>query len=237
MTISSFERNASIAEMAVEIDRRGAVIESLEARLAHIDGIYRGAIDNLNHHQTQLDMDGVMVGVSRQALSEVLAGVEAALSATLPPTAPPAQSTAWHDMVQAPKDGTMLRLLVQPGLAEDDGWTPFADSSEPYVTVGFNALSDTGEDEWQFAGWDWSHDCFTDGAGTVIGWQPFDALTAPPARGQVEVKALMDFICDDVLPSYGIASEVGRSDPELFSACSALTSPAEPAPATGGSVE
>jgi hypothetical protein len=31
MTISTFERNATIAEMAVEIDRRGAVIERLEA--------------------------------------------------------------------------------------------------------------------------------------------------------------------------------------------------------------
>ena len=31
MSISTFERNATIAEMAVEIDRRGAVIERLEA--------------------------------------------------------------------------------------------------------------------------------------------------------------------------------------------------------------
>ena len=31
MTISTFERSATIAEMAVEIDRRGAVIERLEA--------------------------------------------------------------------------------------------------------------------------------------------------------------------------------------------------------------
>lgn len=31
MSISTFERNATIAEMAVEMDRRGAVIERLEA--------------------------------------------------------------------------------------------------------------------------------------------------------------------------------------------------------------
>lgn len=61
------------------MDRRGLVIERLEARLAHIDGIYRGAIDNLQHHQRQLDQDGIEVAVSRQALWEVLAGVEAAL--------------------------------------------------------------------------------------------------------------------------------------------------------------
>lgn len=55
------------------MDRRGLVIERLEARLAHIDGIYRGAIDNLQHHQRQLDQDGIEVAVSRQALWEVLA--------------------------------------------------------------------------------------------------------------------------------------------------------------------
>ena len=81
MSVTHTTRPTSIDEIAAEMDRRGAVIERLEARLAHIDGIYKGAIDNLNHHQTQLDMDGVMVGVSRQALCEVLAGVEAALAA------------------------------------------------------------------------------------------------------------------------------------------------------------
>lgn len=34
MSISIFERNATIAEMAVEMDRRGAAIERLEAQLA-----------------------------------------------------------------------------------------------------------------------------------------------------------------------------------------------------------
>lgn len=52
-----------------------------KARIAHIDGIYRGAIDNLQHHQRQLDQDGIEVAVSRQALWDVLAGVEAALAA------------------------------------------------------------------------------------------------------------------------------------------------------------
>ena len=84
MSIASFDRTADINEIAAEMDRRGNVIEQLEARLVHIDGIYKGAIDDLNHHQTQLDMDGVMVGVSRQALCEVLAGLEAALSEPKP---------------------------------------------------------------------------------------------------------------------------------------------------------
>ena len=34
------------------------------------------AEQNLRDHQTQLDMDGVMVGVSRQAIDEVLAEIE-----------------------------------------------------------------------------------------------------------------------------------------------------------------
>lgn len=79
MSISTTTRQASVDEIASEMDRRGLVIERLEARLAHIDGIYRGAIDNLQHHQRQLDQDGIEVAVSRQALWEVLAGVEAAL--------------------------------------------------------------------------------------------------------------------------------------------------------------
>ena len=76
--IITHNRSAKIEEIAAEMDRRGEVIERLEARLAQIDGIYRGTIDNLLHHQVQLDMDGVMVGVSRQALCEVLTGVPAA---------------------------------------------------------------------------------------------------------------------------------------------------------------
>jgi len=103
--------------------------------------------------------------------------VEKRLSAIAHPVQP-----GWREMESAPKDGTMVRLLVRPGTAEEDGWTPFADSSEPYSAIGFNALSDTLEDEWQFAGWNWSHDCFTDGAGEVIGWMPLPA--APQPKGE-----------------------------------------------------
>lgn len=35
-----------------------------------------GAINNLKNHQQQLDGDGCFVGVSRQALDEVLAAIE-----------------------------------------------------------------------------------------------------------------------------------------------------------------
>ena len=82
MSIITISRQAGFDEIVAEMDRRGRVIERLEARLAHIDGIYKGAIDNLNHHQRQLDADGTEVGVSRQALCEVLSGVESALVET-----------------------------------------------------------------------------------------------------------------------------------------------------------
>lgn len=90
MPILTHDRAARIDEIAAEMDRRGLVIESLEARLSHIDGIYKGAIDNLNHHQRQLDADGVEVGVSRQALFEVLAGIEAAIAGRADNEATPA---------------------------------------------------------------------------------------------------------------------------------------------------
>mgnify|MGYP000993772723 CR=1 FL=1 len=50
-------------------DARGLKIA--QARLGHIDRIYLGAIDNLLHHQRQLDADGIEVGVSRQALNGI----------------------------------------------------------------------------------------------------------------------------------------------------------------------
>lgn len=75
MSTATFNRQASPAEMASEIDRRGTVIEALEAEIAAMResaGYPAFAIEELRYHQTQLDMDGVMVGVSRQALEEVL---------------------------------------------------------------------------------------------------------------------------------------------------------------------
>lgn len=51
---------------------RDEVVEALKA-------IPQGAIDALRNNQRQLDMDGVEVGVSRQAIDEVLVGIDAAL--------------------------------------------------------------------------------------------------------------------------------------------------------------
>lgn len=89
-------------------------------------------------------------------------------------------STGWREMVNAPKDGTMLRLLVNP---DQNEFTAFDDSLTPFETIGFNNLENTEEDRWEFAGWDWQQDCFITGRGEVIGW----AEMLPGAADTVEV--------------------------------------------------
>jgi hypothetical protein len=76
-----------------------------------------------------------------------------------------------RDMDLAPKDGSMLRLLVD--YSSDDADHPLEDTAGQAWTIGFNNLKDTGVDEWQFAGWSWSQDCFCDGHGKPVGWLPF----------------------------------------------------------------
>ncbi len=66
----------------------------------------------------------------------------------------------------APRDGSMVRLLVE--------FTDHAteDKDGPAWTIGANSLDNTGEDLWQFAGWCWEHDHFTEGKGTPVSWLP-----------------------------------------------------------------
>lgn len=142
--------------------------------------------------------DWVLAATLAQILRPLL---EATSAGAAGPTALP--------VALAPRDGTMLRLLVDysheanaAGIAKaaDDSFiwphTSFADTDGQAWTVGFNSFDDTGEDEWQFVGWNWSQDCFTEGHGTVVGWRPFhgDALEgaigeiAAERRRQVEVE-------------------------------------------------
>ena len=84
------------------------------------------------------------------------------------PVAPPdSQPVAWLPMETAPKDGRILRLLVE--------FTDHAmeDEESPQATIGSNTFDDHGDfDEWQFAGWSWTQDCYTQGIGKPIGWLP-----------------------------------------------------------------
>lgn len=109
-----------------------------------------------------------------------LAMLTAALSAS-PAVGVKVKALEWQDMATAPKDGSMLRLLVNPSPEE---FTAFDDSLTPFETIGFNNLDNTEDDRWEFAGWDWSQDCFITGRGEVIGWAPFAATTEGSTDGQ-----------------------------------------------------
>lgn len=83
-------------------------------------------------------------------------------------------------MEAAPRDGRILRLLVD--YSGEDARHPLDDASEAW-TIGSNSFDNDGVDEWQFAGWCWSHDHFTEGRGRVIGWLPFHGDEAPQREG------------------------------------------------------
>lgn len=71
----------------------------------------------------------------------------------------------WRDMATAPRDGTIVRLLVE--------FTEHAtEDADQAPTIGANNFENDGDDRWQFAGWCWSHDHFTEGKGEPVGWLP-----------------------------------------------------------------
>lgn len=72
----------------------------------------------------------------------------------------------YNPMSTAPKNGVIIRLLVE--FTEH----PLEDTDAGVWTIGTNSADDNGIDEWQFAGWCWSHDHFTQGEGEPIGWLP-----------------------------------------------------------------
>lgn len=81
----------------------------------------------------------------------------------------------------APKDGTMIRLLVD--YTGQDRWTPLEDEEQAW-TIGYNTLEDQDEDEWIMVGWNWEQDCYTQGAGKIIGWLPFHTQPATSAAAR-----------------------------------------------------
>ena len=116
MTISTFERNATIAEMAVEIDRRGAVIERLEAEIARLlsppEGV-EGLIMALESG-TQADQDGVMVIVSRQACHEAVRLLKGLLPVPLQPLCQHCNDTGFVAI------NAFTGIYIRPGPVPDD---------------------------------------------------------------------------------------------------------------------
>jgi hypothetical protein len=77
----------------------------------------------------------------------------------------------WQPMDTAPKDNTLVLLLVE----YSDGAHPLEDSHIAR-TIGHNSYGDTGEDQWQFAGWSWCQDVYTQGTGKPIAWMPMPPI-------------------------------------------------------------
>jgi hypothetical protein len=84
-----------------------------------------------------------------------------------------AERPGWQTMKSAPRDGTLLLLLI---VSDEEVGTPLEDTDGPSRTVGFNNFDLDGEDEWKVAGWCWEHDHFTEGRGVPVAWQLFPAL-------------------------------------------------------------
>jgi len=134
-------------------------------------------------------LSGSMVRITALALSKALhsdpmdiAHVRRAvvrLVALLPQSAP---SPQWQPIETAPRDSTVLRLLVE---FSDNS---LEDTSEPVWTIGTNCFDNDGIDAWQFAGWNWTHDCFTEGHGKPIGWLPMGEAPSAPAMKDVAAK-------------------------------------------------
>jgi hypothetical protein len=88
------------------------------------------------------------------------------------PEAEPQDSDAarWRDLANAPRDGTMVWLLV-------DSTCQLADAS-PCATIGFNINDHDGlGDKWLYVAWNWEQDCFHEHdssacEGSVLAWAP-----------------------------------------------------------------
>ena len=113
------------------------------------------ALDAVEVHPCDVNNDSIRA----KGLHGSMAALHAALAA-------PLQQGEYLPMTSAPKDGSLIRMLVK---FEDH---PLDDDDQPQWTVGFNNLSNTQVDEWQFVGWSWQSDLFCDGTGTPIGWLP-----------------------------------------------------------------
>lgn len=80
-----------------------------------------------------------------------------------------ARSESWRPMETAPKDGTLVLLLIYP---DEERCCPLEDTEKGSRTVGHNNFEHDGEDRWLFSGWSWEQDHYTQGDGNPAGWMP-----------------------------------------------------------------
>lgn len=89
---------------------------------------------------------------------------------------------SWRPIETAPKDGTLILLMVAADADSEASSMPTEDAMT-YRTIGANNFSNDREDRWQFAGWCWSHDHWVEGRGTPVRWQP---LPASPSEAEAK---------------------------------------------------
>lgn len=124
----------------------------------------------------------------------------------------------WRDMSTAPRDGTMLRLLVE----FEEHSTEDADEAP---TIGANNFDNDGVDEWKFSGWCWTHDHFTEGRGVPVGWLPMldEPSAEQPAPVAVDTERLDFILCKsrtvttEILPDgYALYVEEGLMGDKVY---------------------
>jgi len=89
-------------------------------------------------------------------------------------------------METAPRDSTMVRLLVE--FDDETGHHALVDDVRGW-TIGSNGFDNDGIDEWRFIGWSWCQDVFFDctapNLGRVVGWLPFYRTSSTASNEEV----------------------------------------------------
>jgi AcrR family transcriptional regulator len=120
-------------------------------------------------------------GVSTGAIFAHFSGKEALYLAVMGVAWP------WRPIVDAPKDGALLVLLVD--YSADDADHALEDATLAR-TIGWNELANTGDDIWHLAGWSWTQDVYCDGFGRPVAFMllddiaPIGATAAWPALAE-----------------------------------------------------